>query len=163
MHRGMGAMTCPTCGCGMGHGHRMGGVMKMMFMMLPWKIILHSDELGISEDQVEALRNRHAEARKQMVQIHSQIKMNMIDVQNAAMREEIDMQTAEAKVREIGKLKGDMFMAMLQAMHDMRHTLTPEQRKKVKEMVMSWFKKGAMPGMGAQEGEEGEPGEMSEE
>jgi Spy/CpxP family protein refolding chaperone len=109
--------------------------------------------------KVQARKDR----TKQLIQIGSQIKMNMIDVQNAVMREEMDMQAAEAKIREIGKLKGDMFMAMIQSMHDMRQILTPDQRKKVKEMVMSWCKKGPMPGMGMEEGEETEPGEMQEE
>ena len=147
----------------MGHGHWTCGGLKAVFMKMPWKVIMHGDELGLSEDQVEALRNRHAEARKQMIQIGSQIKMDTIDVQNAVMREEMDMQSVEAKVREIGKLKGDMFMAMIEAMHDLREILTPDQRGKVKEMVMSWFKKGGMPGMGTEEGQEAEPGETPEE
>jgi Spy/CpxP family protein refolding chaperone len=146
-----------------GFGMKGMGGMKAMFMMIPWKVMMHADELGLSEDQMDALRSRHAEARKQMIRIKSQIKMDMIDVQNAVMREEIDMQTAEAKVREIGKLKGDMFLAMIQGMNDMRHILTPDQRKMVKEMVMSWFKKGGMPGMEMEEGQESESGEMSEE
>ncbi|MCE5199979.1 MAG: periplasmic heavy metal sensor [Armatimonadota bacterium] len=163
MHHGMGGMACPTCGCGMGHGHKMGGGMKAMFMMMPWKIIMHSDELGLSDDQIDKLRKRHIEAKKQMIQIGSQIKIDMIDVKDAVMREDIDMQTAEAKIREIGKLKGDMFMAMIQAMHDMRQTLSPGQLKKIKEMIMQWSKKGEMPGMEMEEGQEAESGEMSEE
>lgn len=159
MHHGMGGMMCPTCGMGM--GHRMGGFgMKAMFMMMPWKVIMHADELGLSEDQVEALRKRHSEAKKQMIQIGSQIKMDMIDVKEAVMREEINMPVAEAKIREIAKLKGDMFLAMVQGMHEMRGILTADQRRKVREMVMDWFKKGMMGGM---EGEEGEEGEMPEE
>jgi len=161
MHHGMTGMACPACGCGMGKGHHMCGGLKAIFMMLPMKVIMHSDELGISEEQVAALRNRHAEAQKQMIQIGSQIKIDMIDVKDAVMREEMDMPTAEAKIREIGKLKGDKFMAMIQAMHDMRQILTPGQRKKVKEMIMSWFKKGGMPGMGMEE-EEAESGETEE-
>lgn len=169
MHHGMGGMACPTCGCGMGHGQHMGGFgmkgkgMKAMFMMLPWKVIMHSDELGLSESQIDAFRNRHIEAKKQMIQIGSQIKINMLDVQNAVMREEIDMPVAEAKIREISKLKGDMYIGMVQAMNDMRHILTPDQRKMVKEMVMSWFKKSGMPDMGMEEDEGSESGEMQEE
>jgi Spy/CpxP family protein refolding chaperone len=155
----------------MGYGQQMGGFgmkgmgggMKMMFMKIPWMLMMHADELGISEEQIEALRTRHAEAKKQMIQIGSQIKMAMIDLKNAMMREEMNMPVAEAKAREMGKLKGDMFMAMIQGMHDMRQILTSDQQKKVKEMVMSWFKKGGMPGMGMEEGEEAEAGEMSEE
>lgn len=140
---------CPVCGGGMGEGmcgcgKGLGGI-KAMFKMMPWKVMMHACELGLSEEQVEAMRKRHAQARKQMIQIRSQIEMDMIDVKDAVMREEMDMATAEAKVREIGKLKGDKCMAMIQAMHDMRQILTPEQRHKVKEMVMSWFKKGGMP------------------
>ena len=150
MHHGMGE-TCPSCGCD--HGQKMGGGMKALFMILPCKIMMHSDELGISEEQVEAMRKRHSEARKQMIGIGSQIKMDMIDVQNAIMREEIDMPLAEAKIREISKLKGDKYVAMVQAINDLRHILNHEQRMKVKEMVMSWFKKGGMPGMEAEEGE----------
>lgn len=144
----------------MGHGHHMGGGMMALFKMMPWKVMMHAEELGISEEQVEALRNRHSEAMKQMIQNKCQIKMNMIDVKNAVMREEIDMPTAESKIREIGKLKGDMFVAMVQAMNEMRHILTPEQRKKVRDMVMGWMRKGGMAGM--EEGEE-ESGEEEEE
>lgn len=163
MHQGMSGMTCPTCGCGGGPSHQMGGMkgmgcggMKMMFKMMPWKIMMHAEELGISEDQIEALRNRHAEAKKQIIQIGCQIKMDMVDVKNAVMREEMDMPLAESKIREIGKLKGDLFVAMVQGMHDMRSILTPDQRKKVKQMIMAWMKTGGMPGMEMQEGEEEE-------
>ena len=158
MHHEMGG----ACGCGMGHGKHIGVCLKAMFKIMPWKIIMHSEELGLSDDQVEAFRKKHSEARKQMIHIFGQIKANMIDVEDAVMREDIDMPTAEAKIREIGKLKGDKMMAMIQAMQDMREILTPEQRRKIKEMVMSWFKKGGMRGIGMEEGGEGE-GEESEE
>lgn len=143
---------CPTCG--MGQGRMRGGMMKAMFKIMAWKVIMHADELGLREDQIEALRNRHAEGKKQMIQIGCQMKMDMIDVKNAVMREAIDMKTTEEKVREIGKLKGDMLMAMIQTMNDMRQILTPEQHKKIKAMMMSWFKKDGMSGM--EEGEEDE-------
>lgn len=166
MHKMMGA-ACPQCGMGFGHkmgcgGMKgMGGGMKAMFMIMPWKIMMHAEELGLSEEQVAKIRNRHAEARKQMIQLKSQIKMNMIDVQNAIMSEEIDMPLAETKIREIGKLKSEKFLAMVQAMNDLRHIVTPEQRKKIKHMIMEWIKKGGMPPMEMEEDQEG--GEEQEE
>ncbi|MEN6519655.1 MAG: periplasmic heavy metal sensor [Armatimonadota bacterium] len=161
---------CPICGHLMGHGHHMGGFgmmkcrgkgMKAMFKMMAWKIIKHSDEIGLSEEQIESFRNKKIEALKQMIQIKCQIKMNMLDVKNAVMREEIDMPTAEAKIKEIGKLKSDKYIAMIQAMQDMRNILTPEQRMKVKEMIMGWFKKGGM--SESEEDDEEEETEESEE
>lgn len=154
MHRGMGGMSCPTCGCGAGEGHGMGG-MKAMFKIMPWKIMMHAEEIGISDEQLEKLRNRHSEAKKQMIQIHSQIKMNMVDVKSAVMRDQIDMATAEAKIQEIGKLKAEMFLTMVRAMNDMRQMMTPEQHMRIKRMIMGWFKKGGMAGMEMEEEEEG--------
>lgn len=153
---------CPTCG--MGHGRRMmrGGMMKAMFKIMVWKVMMHADELGLSDDQIDKLRNRHVEGKKQMIQLACQMKMDMIDVKAAVMREDIDMAATEAKVREIGKLKGDMMMAMIQMMHDMKQTLTPEQRKKIKEMMMSWFKKDGMSGMEEEDEDEGEEEEGEE-
>lgn len=160
MQHGMGGMACPTCGCGMSH-HQMGGMgmkgmgggMKMMFKMLPWKIMMHADELGIREDQMNVMRDKHVEAKKRMIQIGSQKKMAMIDFMSAVMRDDIDMQTAESKAQEVGKLKGEMMAAMVQSMQEMRQILTPDQRKRVKDMVMSWMKKDGMHGM-EMEGEE---------
>jgi len=141
MEHGMGGTTSSTCGC----------PMEAMFKMLPWKIIMHADELGLSEEQVDAFRNQHADLEKRMIQLGSEIKIGMIDVKNCViLREEIDLHSVESKVREIGKLKGDMLMAKIKAMQEMRKILTPDQRKKVKEMVKCWFKKG-MPDSGTPE------------
>lgn len=165
MHHGMGG-GCPVCGGGMGHGmcrcgKGLAGIV-MMFKMMPWKVMMNADELGISEEQVEALRSKHVAAMKKMVELKCQMKLAKIDLKNAVMREEMDMATAEAKAHEIGKLKGEKIATMVKAMHEMRQTLRPEQRQKVKEMVMGWFKKGGMAGYEGAEEEEGE-GEGEEE
>jgi len=142
------------CCCGKGLG-----MLKAMFMKMPWKVMMHAQELGLSEEQVEALRKRHSDALKQIIQIKSQMRMAEIDVKDAVMREEIDMATAEAKIQEIGKLKADKVLAIVHAMHDMRQIVTPEQREKIKEMVMGWMRKGGMAGFGGDEEQESEGGE----
>lgn len=139
-----------------GLGHWMGGDIRAMFHAMPWKVMMHADEIGLSEEQCEELRKRHAEAKKQIIQIRSQIEMDFIDLKNAVMREEMDMPTAEAKIREIGSLKAEKWLTMIKAMHDMHQILRPEQREKVREMVLGWFKEGAMAGMGGEEEEEEE-------
>jgi len=159
MHHGMGG-GCPVCGGGMGQGacccgKGLGGI-KAIFKMMPWKVMMHAEELGINEEQVEKLRERHSEAMKQMIQLKCQIKMAMIDLKDAVMREEIDMATAEAKAHEIGKLKGEKITAMIKAMHEMRQIFSDEQRMRIKEMVMGWFKKGGGAAFGGEEEQEGE-------
>lgn len=131
-------------------------MVKKMFKIMAWKILKHASELGLTDQQLEALRKRHMEAKKQMIQIGCQIKLDMIDLAGAVMREEIDLRTAEEKIREIGKLKGDRLMAMVQALQDMKDVFTPEQRRKIKEMMMHWSGKGEEEEEGEEEGEEEE-------
>ena len=165
MHHGMGESRCPTCGQPMGPppaphhmgGHGMYGMahkgMKGMFMM-PWKMMVLRKELGLSDDQVNRIRDMYTNMRKQKVQLRSQIQLNKIDLQNMLMREDVNMQEVEQKIRDIANLKAEMHIAWIRAMQDMRNTLTPEQRDRVKSMIMSFWKEGGAAGMGETAGEE---------
>ncbi|HUV05173.1 MAG TPA: periplasmic heavy metal sensor [Armatimonadota bacterium] len=144
-------------------GHGMKG-MRGPFMMMPWKILMHSEELGLSEDQMARIRDTHTNMRKQKVKLHSEIKLLKIDLQNLLMQDQVNMQEIEQKVREMSKLKADMHLAWIQAMQDMRNALTPDQRKQIKSMIMSFWKKGGIAGAGEMPGEpmETEEEEVSE-
>jgi len=141
----------------------MGLGLRAMFRLLPLRIIMHAEELGLSDEQVNRFRDRYSDAWKEMIQLNSHIKVNMIDLKNAVMREDMDMKTAEDKAREIGRLKGEKSVAMIHAMHDMREILTQEQFNRVRDMVTNWFKSTfEMPGMEMEEEEEEEYEDMPE-
>lgn len=167
MHR-MGEKGCPSCGSGMGMGQKHGpgmmesGGIKRMFMILPWKIMMHAEELGMSKDQMEAFHRRFTDLKKEMIQIGCQKKIAFIDLKSAIMKEEMDVEGAEAKACEIGQLKGDFLAAMVRGMSDMRNILTEDQRKMVKKMIMDWMKRSHGLGAGMEGGEE-EESEESEE
>jgi Spy/CpxP family protein refolding chaperone len=157
MHHGMGGM-CPTCGCGEGH-HGMRGMMGMKWMM-PWKLMMIADELGLSQDQRDKIHTTIIDMRKKKVQLKSQMAMDKIDLQGMMImamqtNEPMNMQVVEQKVRDIMNRKADMKLAMIQAIQDMKGTLTPEQRDKLKEMMMSWMK-GGEESMEMEEDEESE-------
>lgn len=162
MHHGMGGM-CPMCGSMEHHmgGHGMKG-MKGMFMMMPWKMMMHKEELGISDDQIAKMRDIHVNMLKKKVQLKSQIKLDKIDLKSMIMQEQVNMQEVEQKVRDMMKLKGDVKLTWIQAMQDMKNTLTPDQRKNIKMMIMSMCKEGGMPGGDPMEEEEEEESESEE-
>ena len=161
MHHGMGGTACPMCGCGMGH-HGMKGMMGMKWMMMPWKLMMIADELGLSDDQKNNIREIITNTRKTKVQLRSQIEMDKIDLQNMVMQEQVNMQAVEQKVRDKANRKADMKIAMIQATQDIKNTLTPEQRDMMKQMAKSWMK-GGMPGEESMEVEEGEESESEEQ
>lgn len=160
MQHGMGGM-CPTCGCGMG-GHGMRGKGMKAMMMMPLKMMWIAEELGLSEDQKNKLRDIMNNKRKQKVQLKCQAKLARIDLMDMLFREQVNMQDVEQKIRELSKLKADMHIMKIQSWQDMKNTLTPEQREKMKAMMMSWWK-DKMGGEGPMEMDEGEEEEEGEE
>ncbi|MHB0912620.1 MAG: Spy/CpxP family protein refolding chaperone [Armatimonadota bacterium] len=160
---GMGESRCYVCGQAIGH-HHMGGHgmahkgMKGMFMM-PWKMMMLREELGLSDDQVDRIRDIYTNMRKHKVQLRSRIEMNKIDLQTMMMREEMNMQEIEQKIREIANLKAEKYIGWVRAMQEMRNVLTPDQRDSVKSMIRSFWKEGGMSGEGMEEEETGEASE----
>lgn len=164
MGHGMG---CPICDTMMRHHmghHGMGGKGGMMGMfMKPCKVMMIGRKLGLSDDQIKKMRDRLTDMKKQKVKIKCDLKLRKIDMMGMLMQEQVNMQEVEAKVREIMNLKADMKLAWIQAMQDAKGMLTPDQREKAKEMMMSWCMKGGMGGEEGPEEEEEEPEEESEE
>jgi Spy/CpxP family protein refolding chaperone len=151
----MGHHKC--CGGMHGAGH------KGMFMM-PWKMLVLKEELGLSDDQINRIRDLYVNMRKQKVQLKCQIKLNKIDLQSMLMREDVNMPEVEQKIRDTANLKAEKHIAWVRAMQDMRNILTQEQRGKIKSMLMSFWKEEGETGeetMG--EDEETESGEEVEE
>ena len=141
--------------------------MKGGFMM-PCKLKMHAEELGIGEDKISKIHDIFTNMRKQKVKIKSEISLLEIDLHNLIMQEQVNMPDVEQKIREIAKLKADKKIAWIQAMQDMRNVLTPEQQKNIKKMIMSFWKMkmggmGSKGGMYIEEEEEVEEEEGEEE
>lgn len=166
MQYGMGG-RCPICGC---MGHQMGGMMggmgmmggggmKMMSMM-PWKMMKIAKKVGLSEDQMMKMRDVMMNMKRQKIKLRSEAELAKLDLKSMMMQDQVDMAAVEQKVKDISKIKADMHFAWINAIMEMKSSLTDEQRKKIKSMMMSHM-------MGEEEigeGEEGEPsGGMMEE
>lgn len=167
MGHGKSGMGCPVCGSMMGGhhmgGHGMGGMMGKG-MMKPLKLMMIGEKLGLSEDQKNRMREIMTSSKKKKIGLKCQIETIKVDLMSMIWQEQMNMQEIEQKVREIANLKADKKIAWIQAMNDMKNVLTPEQRQKMKEMMMGWIRKGGMGGepMEMEEDEESEEEEESE-
>ena len=57
-----------------------------------------------------------------------------IELKDLLSQEPVDMKAVETKLRQLEMMKTDMHLSHLRAMEDVKTKLTPEQRKKFKEM-----------------------------
>ena len=132
MHGGM--MMEGTEHPGMMHG--MGGGMHgddMMGDSHPmWKRVM---ELNLDDKQKEALKALHTKTIKDMVRKKADKVIAHVELQDLLEKEPVDMKAVEASAKKNESISTDMFLAHVRAHEEVKALLTPEQRKKFKEIL----------------------------
>ncbi len=123
----MGGMTHE----GMGMMHEMSGGMREGGRHM-WRILMG---LNLDEQQREAIRDIRSRAMKEMVRKRADLQIAHMEQRELLDKDPVDMKAVEAKLRQIESMKTDMHLSMLKAMEDVKAKLTPEQRKKFREMM----------------------------
>lgn len=128
-------------GFGHHHGHRGRSFVGM--------VLRHRQELGLTAQQVDSLRKLGLDARRAAIRRQADARLAQLDLMSLRFTEPVDMAKIEAKVREIERLRGDGRIAAIRAAEDAKAQLTPEQREKLKSLLMSrWQRRGTGEGGG---------------
>ncbi len=164
---GGGMMGCGMMG-GMGHqgmgmmgsrgGMKDGGKMQEMMMDDDHPMWRHLIGLGLDEKQkgeVKEIRNR---VMQEMIKKRAEEQIAGIELKDLLDKDPVDMKAVETKLRQIETLKTEMHLSLIRAREEMKSKLTPEQRKKMKEMMES---RHMMGGMGMMQGKCGMMGGMT--
>jgi Spy/CpxP family protein refolding chaperone len=134
---------------GMGHEemgmmHGMGGMQGCGMMMDDdhpmWK------HLGLDDKQKDALKALRSKTMKDMVKRRADKQIAAIELSDLLGKDPVDMKAVEASVKKNASLKADMFLAHIKAREEMKSILTPDQRKRMKEMMESGRGCGMMGG-----------------
>ncbi len=125
---------------GMGHEdmgmmHGMGGMQGCGMMMDDdhpiWK------HLGLDDKQKDALKALRSKTMKDMVKKRADKQIAAIELNDLLGKDPVDMKAVEASVKKNASLEADMFLAHIKAREEMKSILTPEQRKRMREMMES--------------------------
>jgi Spy/CpxP family protein refolding chaperone len=124
---------------GMGHQgmmHGMGGGMHggdMMDDSHPlWKRVM---ELNLDDKQKETLKALHTKTIKDMIRKKADKSIAHVELQDLLEKEPIDMKAVEASAKKNESISTEMFLAHIRAHEEVKALLTPDQRKKFKEML----------------------------
>jgi Spy/CpxP family protein refolding chaperone len=121
---------------GMDMMHGMGGMQGCGMMMdndhPMWK---HLMGLGLDEKQKEALKALRSRTMKDMTKKMAEKQIAGIELKDLLDKDLMDMKAVEAAVKKSESLKTEMFLAHIRAHEEMKSILTPEQRKRFKEMM----------------------------
>ena len=118
---------------GMSMMHGMGGMMMADDHPM-WKQLMG---LGLDEKQKEALKALHSKTMKDMTKKRADEMIAGIELRDLLDKDPVDMKAVEAAAKKSESLRTEMFLAHVRAHEEMKSILTPEQRKKLKEMMES--------------------------
>ncbi|MBE0505043.1 MAG: periplasmic heavy metal sensor [Desulfuromonadales bacterium] len=107
-----------------------GGMHGMMEQRMEHMFYLdRADALGLSADQVSRLKAIHVDCRKKNIRNMAEAKIARLELSELLAGDSWTMKDAEALVRKVQTLEGDIQVRHLQAVSDARKVLTAEQRQ----------------------------------
>ena len=139
------------CGmCGMMGGHEMGSGMMggcgmgegMMGSEHPmWN---HLMGLNLDEQQKSAFKEIRSNVTKDTIKRIADIRIAQIELKDLIWKDPADMKSVETKLKQLESMKTEMHLSHIKAMEEVKAKLTPEQKKKFKEMIAMQPMKGDM-------------------
>lgn len=126
MHQGMGNMM----GAGMSGMMGNGNMGRMMEQRADHAFFLdRAGELGLSAEQVSELKTLQVDCRKDNIRVAAEVKIARLELSELLADGNWSLKDAEALVRKVQTLEGDIQVRHLQALSAARKVLTDEQLK----------------------------------
>ncbi|HYA89118.1 MAG TPA: hypothetical protein VEI57_18930 [Nitrospirota bacterium] len=142
----MGGMGHRDIGMMHGRGGMEGGRMMMDEDHPMWK---HLMSLGLDDKQTDALKTLRSKTMKDIIKKEADKQIAGIELRDLLAKDPVDMKAVEASVKKKESLKAEIFLTYIKAHEEIKSILTPDQMKRLKEMM----KEGHGAGCGMMGGE----------
>ncbi|MDZ7267462.1 MAG: Spy/CpxP family protein refolding chaperone [candidate division KSB1 bacterium] len=92
------------------------------------------EELGLSSEQQEKIRQIRLAAHKQNIEQRAKLQLARLELHELMQADSPDQKQIDAKIAELGKLREAAMRSHVATFLEVQKVLTPEQRKKAKEL-----------------------------
>ena len=122
--------------CAMGGGMGMGGGCGMGMGMWDGAHATYIvDALGLDDSKETEIKSILQQLQKEMIKKKADIQVSEVELREILGKDPVDVKAAEAKLKQIASLKTDAAMMHIQGIEDVKAKLTPEQKKKLSDMM----------------------------
>ncbi len=94
-----------------------------------------AEEVGLSEEQIEKLKEGHDELRKELIKTRAEFELAGIDQVKELRKKELDVRSLMKAVERCGELRTEMAKTQIKLLLLVRKTLTSEQIEKAREVA----------------------------
>jgi len=122
-------------GHGMGSGMMCGCGMDGQMMEAEHHMAKHLKSLSLDEQQKSLIGEIKSRMMKETIRRTADMRIVQIEVKDLLSQDPVAMKAVEAKVKQLEMMRTEMHLSHIKAMEDCKTKLTPEQRKKLREMI----------------------------
>jgi len=106
-------------------------------------------QLDLSEAQKSAIHGIRISLKKDMIQKRAEMKIARIELGEQLRKDTVDMSAIEAQLKKVESLRTSMKLSAIKARVEIKNKLTPEQRKKLADLMQQpWQDKVQRPPQG---------------
>ena len=98
-------------------------------------MLRNRDRLDLSAAQVKNLEQLRNDFQKESIRKDADLRVAEMDLNGILGAAKVNMSKAEAKIREIERLRGDLRIARVRTIEKGKELLTADQRKKLQELL----------------------------
>jgi len=95
----------------------------------------HLMALNLDDQQKAFMKDIKSRMMKETIRRTADMRIVQIELRDLLRQDSVDMKAVEAKVKQLEMLRTDMHLSHIKAMEECKTRLTPEQRKKLTEMI----------------------------
>ena len=122
-------------GHGMGRGMMGDCDMDGQMMGAEHHMSKHLMGLDLDEQQKTLIGEIKSRMMKDTIRRAADMRIVHIELRDRLSQDPVDMKAVEAKVKQSEMMRTEMHLSHIRAMEDIKTKLTPEQRKKLREMM----------------------------
>jgi Spy/CpxP family protein refolding chaperone len=138
-------------GRGMGPGMMYGCGMDGMMMDAEHHMSEIVKGLNLDDQQKAFMGEIKSRMMKETIRRKADMRIAQIELKDLLMQDTVDMKAVEAKVKQLEMMRTEMQLSHIKAMEECKAKLTPDQRKKFREMMEA---EPMMEGMGMKHDQE---------
>ena len=120
---------------GMGSGMMGGCDMGGQMMDAEGCISKHLMGLNLDEQQTTLTGEIKSRMMKDRIKMAADMRIVHIELKDLLRQDPVEMKAVEAKVKQLEVMRTEMHLSHIKAMEDIKTKLTPEQRKKFRQML----------------------------
>ena len=103
-------------------------------------IMKNQEELNLSEDQIESIKNLKVNTKKELIKKNAEIDILCVDIKSKLWEEIIDIKEINKLVDKKYALKKEKTKSLIAACAKIKKTLSKEQKQNLKKLMQESFK-----------------------